>query len=327
MQAACLNQCCDVQVSPPVLFLEARFNSGRPTWYGLKENPSDTTYYLKTETTFSEEPPNQFNLTPCDTITREINKLTGSSTVTSSPPECNALGDPTVAFLDPWTLSEYKGAALSVGFTTTSNSYASDRWSYGSNYDIHSAQYNITQIRYRIGFPVPSTCYLKIWLIVHRGMPPNSWNDHEIIEHEWIGPSLSGDFCVPDITKEVPSFITTPPSPNVIFLEWSDWLAADEVVPDGEANENRLYVNILKYSFIPDYEPDTHPDAYNSLPPWNIPCPWDKPNGFPNTFIGKSGCNDPFCENYDPSATCNDGSCAECSYPPPPYYYYYYYYY
>jgi hypothetical protein len=119
--------------------------------------------------------------------------------------------------------------------------------------------------QYRVMHGPSMTCYLKVWLrkttkVVYAysepPVPDDITHDDEFGSYEWVG---TGNPCVPDPESSVTG------ESNIIR---GDVRSLDPPTSDG--NHTTITVEILKYSFLQDYEPDIT-DEENP-----------QPNGFPD---------------------------------------------
>ena len=152
--------------------------------------------------------------------------------------------------------------------------------------------YSITKIKVRNKHEPTGTCYLKVWLSDAQTLTGGDTT----ISDDVVGPYIwegSGNPCLTH-----PDALHTD-GVNGISGPWYD--LDYSTVTTGEEITISRYVR--KYSFVPGYEPDD-PNADRSRP-----CPDPRGNGFPTPANTVPGCTNRCCAEYDPLATCNDGSC------------------
>lgn len=268
--------CCE---KPDIPYLS--FRSNIQTRSGSKFGVSRTsggvvTYYLSQVT---DDPS-----IPCRDD-RTWNRTTGVFHETRTPPGCIGGSVPSV-YTDEYTTSDL--------LTRVGDSFgvlpdpASDGMPHSQRYlGTYEASATLQRTKWSVVHTPTPTCYLKVWLeTVFQNPDGDIVSRTPIAPYEWRGegnPCFEGD----DLNA------------IEILSEPQELLEPDE--------NGYLYVNVVKFSIVEGYVPDDPTVDFGGIPLLRQ-CPDPKPNGFPDP-ASFAGCTDSMASNYDPSATCDDGSC------------------
>jgi hypothetical protein len=131
-------------------------------------------------------------------------------------------------------------------------------------------------VKWRVAHGPIATCYLKVWIITRT----QTFAPNESYVYNWQDGACCPNFITQSITENVETYEWrgTPDLNNQLCIKNIDLSNCENIV---YGNENILQaatgelktINILKYSYIENYEPND-PDPINSSQ-------GNKPNGFP----------------------------------------------
>jgi|688.fasta_scaffold06405_13 hypothetical protein len=142
-----------------------------------------------------------------------------------------------------------------------------------------SGEFQKSVTKYRLVHQPSVTCYLKVWIkrVTVCSVGEDESEEEDMLEYEWTGASTNGKLCLdPPFSSGFPSAISIPPESwknNKIESTFSG-----ELSPESAAGQTcSVYLQIFKYSFLKDYEPND-PNEFG-----NQGC---KPNGYPDPLCG-----------------------------------------